>query len=403
MNIPLVSEYKVPFILQRLLETLLGGFELTCSPSLLLRLAIYLIPSGLGMVATLLLDYHLMDRYIGLLTVGIANFLFVLTIHLIAGIQRESVKANLVSADKPKTGLQQLIPRGGHHSSIAALAVSLLGASLVGLMVHTFKPAQLMATFERNTALATCVYALAWFSFTVAHHSLTMGPAPETAAYSMAFNKADSFNRPVHLLLLLSVLSVIPEHLCPHSLLLLFVCLLPILWLLGVMPPIQSSVHHCLEQINTLLLGGTASWNVFSLLATVLLSGGTVLLAHFLLALDAFLLVSALLAFLVSNKWLHNWSHVMALLPASKMLLTLAVIVALAYLPGTPNDSALTVILVGFLAVIQVAKHSQRIYLFNWIKNPLNVILSASLLRTLQSNRLCIISVRIGLHCGKSL
>lgn len=405
MNIPLVSEYKVPFIRHRVLQTFLGGFELlpaACSQQYLLRLAIFLCPATLGILSSMLMHRQLVDPYIAVLLVSILNFLFVLSLHLVAFVQRESAKVSPLSDEKPnpnRIALHQLIPVGVHHSILVVLLYSSMASALIGLMTHLFPPNLLS-----NQGLGYTLFVVCWFTFAVSHYSLTMGPAPETAAYSMTFNTVDSFNRPVHLLLCLGLLAVIPSEWGPyHMALLLLISLLPFLWLLGIMPPVQSLADQFLEQVNV-LLGGTSSTSTCTLLTAVLATSSSVVMAHFLLHGVNFLLACSLVAFLASNKWLTNWSQTWTILHLSKTLMLLSVIAAIFYLPEeltrVTGDTASTT-LIALVISISVAKHSQRIYLLNLFKNPVYLFQLNDYLRIAQVERVLIWVTRICIYLGK--
>src|SRR5699024_2402399 len=130
-----------------------------------------------------------------------------------------------------------------------------------------------------------------------------LGPPPETAAYSMTFNRVDAFNRPVHLLILAA--------LAPHCWLVctLLICSLPFLWLLGLVPPVVALAHYSLAQVNTILLGGTGSCSVRSLLLTVVASLASVGAFHLYLepASSPLVLGTTLVTFMLSQRWTGNW------------------------------------------------------------------------------------------------
>lgn len=230
MNIPLVSEYKVPFIFHRILQTFFGGFELSSSVStpttgdysysFLIRLFIYCFPSVVGIVFTMLIDNRLVDSYIGVLTASIIGFIFTFTIHLLSRIQPEMYKTSPlvfsaeastgVGTSKPQNLLQKLIPASKYNSKALVLGNCFMTSSLLGIMTHTFKLRQIRLSMHTGNFLTLCIFGLVWFTLAITHHSLTMGPPPETAAYSMTFNKMDCFNRPTHLLILAVLVALGP-------------------------------------------------------------------------------------------------------------------------------------------------------------------------------------------------
>lgn len=553
MNIPLVSAYKVPFILHRISSTFFGGFELLdgftsssspssppsspspsspslsclhlcCSVRLLARLTLYLAPAVVGVVACVAIDVHLVEqRLLTLLSLALLDFSAVLALHWVAdNFHREShhhLRINnrplnqsqqSPSSESPaqqqrgrsnSSSLQQLIqlsssssdessPNGGtpekdhQHRRFFALQrhlnlllLALIAGTLLSLMTALFAPSKLAHHFDGNLLLASATFVTGWFTFTVAHHSLTLGPPPEPAAYSMAFFRSssrssedlgdkgcgfrgldlDRLNRPAHLLLPLALLAGFfhgGSNQAAVQLLTTFIALLPLLWLLGVVPPLTSTAHLFLETANGLLMGGSGGGvSQKSLAASVLLPGGAVLLAHFFLTSSAhFLLICSLVGFLASHKWAAgNWEAVVGSVRSFlKMVVTLVAIVVVDQLvvgylqPGISSSAAhqessqseshhqqqqqqlsaaytsssssfssahfsssseleqtLTGALLLQLVLISLAKHSQRVYLFNWIKNPLDVFLSRRLLGRLHSNGPLITTVRVVLHCSK--
>lgn len=424
MNIPLVNEYKIPFILHRISQTFFGGLDLNpepCSLQSFLKLLIFIIPGVIGILLTILVDFQYVSDYVAMIIGGSCNFLFISMIHCVSTIQREQANVfnTVMGTLKPKTNSCEFTLSSSMSSSFMMIAHqqslvfillnSTIGSIMIGIMIYVIRPSLMSIDFSGNHLINLILFTMSWFTFIVAHHSLTIGPAPETAAYSMTFTKMDTFNRPVHLLICLSAIVAL-SSLHIRQLFLAIICLLPFLWLLGMIPPIQSSFHHLLEQINTWLLGGTASCSLISLSFTVIIGISFIIMNHlFQHKSEPFFITCSVVAFLISNKWYHNWRTMIGTpFQLVKTIILLIGTISIFFIPKsvlkTPSQ---LLIMIEFLlvSIIIIVKHCQRVYLFGLIKNPLSVCNSSSNIGCMKMkfkkiNYLLVIIIRFIIYLG---
>lgn len=400
MNIPLVSEYKLPFIRHRLGQTFFGGFELFpfggdadslphWLPYALAKVATFCLPSAVGIVFASLVDDQVMSPYIGVLASSGSGFLLTMSTYILCAIQIEPNKTTpLAVATPPPPPGQQLMAAGekttrrvtlfdqllpGHGASHYRVLHCLLLAILLGMCVHLYRFKTIHTVLSPNSLpLSTLIFVLVWFSHTVAQHSLVSGPLPETAAYSMTFNRLDCLNRPGHLLCVFLVQIIFPSSTHVYLVGTMIMASLPFLWLLGLVPPLSALVHYLLEMVNIHLLGGTPSTSMISLLFTVMFTLTSISLCQlYLTRADLYLMSLALLAYVVSNKWLGNIGHLRHYLSIFFRLVVVASIVALYHTPIQQYQHQLLSVVITLTSFIAVIRYSQHIYLFGILRNPL--------------------------------
>ena len=408
MNIPLVSEYKIPFILHRIIQTFFGGLQLTTDTTitpttnhLLIKLCVFLFPSSVGIVCSTLIEYRLVDSYIGVLIASVVGFLFTLIMQLICSSHYElyrigSLVLNDVNGKKPSF-VQKILPGIRYYSKTLMLLSCLLTSTLIGMTTYRFQLNNIRVFIHSSNVIAICIWLLVWFTMAIALHSLSLGPPPETATYSMAFNKINSMNRPVHLMIFAGIIEFFPSA---YQSCTLIICCLPFLWLLGVVPPITALLHYFLEQVNILVFGGTCSASLYSLILTIVTTSLILVITHFSLSHNYFLLTASLSAYLISNKWHSNMIQMARWPNAVKVVLCLSSIIAIFYLPFRFHNQLMSTI-VCLLCLVYTVRYTQQVYLVNKIKNPLSVLMSCKVLRNICTSRLTILVARICLHIGE--
>lgn len=395
MNIPLVSEYKIPFILQRIIQTFFGGLN-TETNGLPVKLAIFLLAPVVGITTSCLIDNHQIDSYIAVLVTALFGFFFTLLIQVLSMVQLYQVSA-LVLPDgsvKKSSVINRLLPVARFHSKTLIILTCVLSSSLMGIITHVFKIEHIQAHVHGNHLLALCVFLLVWFTTAIAHHSLTLGPPPETASYLMTFSKINSLNRPLHLLSLPVIVILFPSGFLPCTLL---ICCLPFLWLLGIVPPVSALLYYLLEQANMILFAGSCSSDFLALLISVTASSLVFVACHWTLHGWKFLLATSLATFLLSNKWISNWSQLKSIPFAMKTVVCVGGIVGISWIPDSWESLPLVFALVGLVGFTSVVHYSQQVYIGNQVKNPASALMD---IRTPIIN-LTVNTARIVLHIGK--
>lgn len=398
MNIPLVSEYKLPFIRHRLGQTFLGGFELFpfggdadslphWFPYALAKVATFCLPSAIGIVFASLVDDQVMSPYIGVIASSGSGFLLTMSVYILCAIQIKPNKTAPLTIISPGQQLMpasekiakmlnfydHLIPR--HRSIHYRILHCLLLAILLGMCVYLYRFKIIHSRLSPNSIpLSIIIFVLVWFSHTVAQHSLMSGPLPETAAYSMTFSRLDCLNRPGHILCVFLVQIIFFSNTRVYLAGTVIMNSLPFFWLLGLVPPLLALVHYLLEMINIHLLGGTPGTSIISLLFTVLFTLASTSLCQLYLTQAKFYLMSlALLGYVVSNKWQGNMSHLRQYL---SIFYKLVIIVSIIAFFNTPTNfqqyqHQVIMVVIALASSVTVIKYSQQIYIFGLFRNSL--------------------------------
>lgn len=457
MNISLISEYKISFILHRIFQTFFGGLELnnriitlgrkdsktmttdtndsnftmnnlipgassstssTSTSAWFIQLFIYIFPSFIGTIVSTLIDSALIDSYIGILSVSVIGFIFTMImniqpqklanktrplIHIDDGWPIDASTAVMFKQNQPKQNLKypnvKTIRQYQSQIIIIIIARSLISCSLLGMMVNSFRLKSIKFHVQPDNVMAIFIMLLVWFTFTTVHYSLIVGSPPETTAYSIKFRSIDSFNRSIYMLTLLLAITFASESI--YSTITLIICCLPLLWLLGILPPIPALVFYLLEQINIVLLAGTASCYIWSLFMTIIFSITAITLSHFYLNGRRFLLTNLFTGFLVSNKWLFNMNQLQYWPYLIKMITSINAMIAIYWIQNrflSIIRIQLFEILLTLLIIVYLVKYFKMIYVINVIKNPLNMIMSTRFISRIHSNRTFIMIIRILLH-----
>ena len=77
MNIPLVSEYKIHFITQRLIQTFFGGFDykfnnlgVSSHITTLIKIILYIYPFFIGLIFTIIVELNCLTEYLAAIISG---------------------------------------------------------------------------------------------------------------------------------------------------------------------------------------------------------------------------------------------------------------------------------------------------------------------------------------------
>ncbi|KAH9422770.1 Pecanex-like protein 4 [Dermatophagoides pteronyssinus] len=467
MNISLISEYKISFILQRIFQTFFGGLQLnnnnkqndsktttdtndvsstnhhggnlitnesltslslattttTKTASWIIQLFIYLFPSCIGMIISILIDLLLIDSYIGILCVSVFGFIFTMIMNIQPQKSANKTRPLIYDGQWPTTDNQTSIqmfkqnhPKPNDHNKylsnvktirqyqsqiiLIIIARSLISCSLLGMMTNSFGLKSIKFHNQSDDIIAIFIMIFVWFTFTTVHYSLIIGAPPETTAYSIKFRSIDSFNRSIYMLILLLTVTFIPNQ-SIYSTITLIICCLPFLWLLGILPPIPSLVFYILEQINIILLAGTATCYIWSSFITILFSFTAIILNHFYFTGRNYFLINLIIGFLSSNKWLftmnqlHRWPYLI------KIIISINSMIAICWISNdflSIIQQEIFEILFILLIIVHLVKYFKMIYLMNMIKNPLNMIMSTRFFHRIYSNYIFIMIIRIFLH-----
>ncbi|ESP02796.1 hypothetical protein LOTGIDRAFT_110843 [Lottia gigantea] len=312
-GVPLLNEYKQEFLWKRLPQTILGGPKLRLgydAPAYvyLNQILIWIMPWILGGTFTLTLELSysadVIQNYLLLYcsVYGACIVCFVLVMQIISSIQHAKQnddikfikKQNLLAEEDEiefdsccgSDTFQFIIPPKTFKLNI--LVHSVLSGFMCGLSLWYLLPWTLNSLYYYNYVATGIIHILGWLTVCIAQYPLTTGSPPELAMYrTMDVWEISPITRPFYVLLLVfPVLHLFfryyPEFLLATQILHgVFVCL-PVLWILGVLPPVDCLFLWLLEQIHVFLFGGSPMASDARLLCMVILSTGVYIAVYYI-------------------------------------------------------------------------------------------------------------------------
>nr|XP_027217268.1 pecanex-like protein 4 [Penaeus vannamei] len=280
MESPLVNSYKKPFIFRRLIETFFGGLRLFASQDV--PVYIYLMQILLFSGAPLLCTLFIALEHHGHVTLpqaifsnGAACLIYAAFTQGLAfclrnrrSKSREIEQMNLASDEEvllfdSPIGARTWAFLIREKRLIASIIVHSLVCGLVcGSAVYYVRPKTILE-YNVSWGLSLAYTIIGLITVGSGVWPLIGGPTPEPALYRpLPFDLA-LLSRPVHILVCVLIyhIHVVYPHIVWLSILdmichIIFICFL-ILWLLGVMPPIDAFLFWLLEQWIVVGLGGS--------------------------------------------------------------------------------------------------------------------------------------------------
>ncbi|KAG7168229.1 Pecanex-like protein 4-like [Homarus americanus] len=307
MESPLVNDYKKPFIIRRLFETFLGGLRLFASEDT--PAYVYILQIILFSVIPLVTVLFVLLEHNDMITLFIA-----VIINAVVNLASDEDVVEFDSPLGPKTWtflIREKKLKGGIF--IYSLLVGLVGAGVV----HYVRPA---STYHFNVPweASLCFTILGLLTVSVGVWPLIGGSPPEPATFHPLSWDLPGLSRPAHMLtcVLIHLISrMYPEM---HWLLLLdglchvLFALCSLLWLLGILPPIDAYILWILEQWLVVALGGSPMssslrlvgqvfWGTLTLFMSAALPHFVVLMVFaaargFVLSVDIAWMISSLLS-----------------------------------------------------------------------------------------------------------
>ncbi|KAK3867388.1 hypothetical protein Pcinc_027147 [Petrolisthes cinctipes] len=323
MESPLVNEYKKPFIRRRLLETFLGGLRLCASDDIppfvyILQILLFSVVP-LITVLFILLEHNQFISLSGAIFVGgIIDFIYCLLLQLIAYFFRsqksktgDTTQVNIASDEEvlefdsplgPKTWsflIREKKLKGG--ILIYSLVVGLVG----GCCIYYIRPATVHhLSLPWAATLGFIIPGI--LTVAVGMWPLIGGSPPEPATFHQLSWSLPSLSRPAHMLTCILVHFITSSNsyitwLHPiDGMFHLIFATAPVLWLLGILPPIDAYILWFLEQWHVLVLGGSAMSSTRRLVAQVILGTLTLFITAVLPSFPAMMVFAACRGFLLS-------------------------------------------------------------------------------------------------------
>ena len=393
---PLVSEYKIDFIGNRLLQTFFGGIVLTEDQKehsfcvqILLKLFIFIYPFIIGFIFNLIIQFDILDQLLSAITSGVISLVIIVFIHILAK-RHTLVQIFPTPMDrKPSIASKKLIcgvmPMASQKSKVTMALHSILSFCLLFLAVYQINLKVLLNNFKDEWFISIILYLMSWFSVIVSHCSLTMGPPPETATYSTIQSNdfISSVNRPIHVLLILFSLLLntiafnnqkLINTLC---LILLSVC--PFLWLFGVIPPVVALFEWAIERALVILFGGTPSHLILKSFLQLVISVTFLLIFWAVDRPVPFVFISSIFGFIMScdikTKFKFSEIRITSIIVFSLLLISIVLIditIVLNDLNLKSINKWLIIVILILMTSVILSKYSQSVYLFfGIIRNPI--------------------------------
>uniref|UniRef100_A0A673JC13 Pecanex-like protein n=1 Tax=Sinocyclocheilus rhinocerous TaxID=307959 RepID=A0A673JC13_9TELE len=287
-DVPLLNDYKQEFFWKRFPQTVLGGPRLKlgyCAPLYVYmhQLVLFLTPWLLGGIGALLYQLRVLDEAFagvisGVLMLGIGATLQGLArcmAHRTGVVQRLPAANNILADEEevefthcvaPET-VRFVVP-GKKFMGNVVLHTFLAGA-LCGLSTWYLLPDRLSGLYGHTGAGLGAVvplFALSWVTVCIGEYSLIVNTATETAT----FQPQDTYEitpltRPLYILAFIAVdlalrfsgSGVVELQVASQVLHVLFV-VLPVLWALGMLSPLDALLLWAMEQTLVHGLGGSA-------------------------------------------------------------------------------------------------------------------------------------------------
>uniref|UniRef100_A0A3Q3JH26 Pecanex-like protein n=1 Tax=Monopterus albus TaxID=43700 RepID=A0A3Q3JH26_MONAL len=323
-DVPLLNEYKQEFFWKRFPQTVLGGprFKLGyCAPPYVYvnQAVLFLTPWLFGGIGTLLCQLQLLQElhgavFSGMLMFGAAAGVQALALYAArrrGTVERLGAPNILVDEEEvefthcvsPET-VRFIVP--GKKFGLNVVLHTVLAGVLCGFGTWYVFLGRLTALYS-SIGVSLVVFVLSWVTLCIAEYSLIVNTATETAT----FQAQDTYEiapltRPLYILMFISVdladrfSGPFPElQLASQVLHVLFV-FLPLLWALGILPPLDALLLWGMEQALVFGLGGSPMSSNLGLLLMFGVSAGVAVCNYFIPSTLGVVLFSISTGFLLS-------------------------------------------------------------------------------------------------------
>ncbi|KAM3853961.1 pecanex-like protein 4 isoform 1-T3 [Vipera latastei] len=306
-DVPLLNDHKQEFLLKRFPQTILGGPQFKfgyCAPSYvyLNQILLFLIPWILGGIGTLMYQLNVLQDYC---TVALSGGLMLVAAIIVQGInlyarqntapiERMHVHNILTEEDEWEfsscIGLETIkfiIP--GKKYIINVFFHSLVAGVLCGLGTWYLLPSRIASLYGDNIGTTVVIFIFGWLTVCIGEYSLIVNTASETATYqALDTYEIVPLMRPFYIFVFIAVdlahrfvADALALKLINQVLHIIFLSL-PVLWTLGILPPLDALFLWGMEQVLELGLGGSPMSSNVRLLAMFIISLGTAIASYFI-------------------------------------------------------------------------------------------------------------------------
>ncbi|XP_046577291.1 pecanex-like protein 4 [Haliotis rubra] len=329
-GVPLLNDYKQEFFWKRFPQTVLGGpkFRLGYdAPAYvyLNQILLWIIPWLLGGIFTLVLELNYSDEVIQeqlllyCCVYGACMFIFVLVLQVISTVVKmQQTELDLKIRNKKNLFAEEdeidfesccgaetvefVTPPKSYKFNIFFHA--LVSGAMCGLTLWYLLPYTLNRLYGFNYGATAVLHIFGWLTLCMAQYSLTAAPPPEPAIFkTMDVYEIAPLMRPFYVLVCTS-LHVLYWYYdtfqVANQVLHILFAVLPLLWVTGILPPVDALFLWLMEQVHVFLLGGSPMASNARLIVLLVLSIGAYLAAYFIPFVFATVVISAIFGYILS-------------------------------------------------------------------------------------------------------
>lgn len=323
-DVPLLNEYKQEFFWKRFPQTVLGGprFKLGyCAPPYVYvnQAVLFLTPWLLGGISTLLCQLQLLQELhatvlSGLLMFGVAGAVQALALYAARrNATVERLGAHNMLADEEEVEFTHCVSpetvhfiAPGKRFGLNVVLHTVLAGVLCGFGTWYLFLGRLTALYS-SIGASLVIFVLSWVTLCIAEYSLIVNTATETAT----FHAQDTYEitpltRPLYIFIFIAVdlaerfSGTVPELYLASQILHVLFLFLPLLWALGVLPPLDALLLWAMEQVLVCGLGGSPMSSNLRLLLMFTVSSGVAVCNYFMPSTIAVVLFSMSMGFVLS-------------------------------------------------------------------------------------------------------
>ncbi|NWV36113.1 PCX4 protein, partial [Grantiella picta] len=426
-DVPLLNDYKQEFFLKRFPQTVLGGprFKLGyCAPPYIYvnQIILFLTPWVWGGVGTLLYQLGVMKDYCTAALSGGLMFVTALALQMTnlyakqktVTVERMQIQNTLTDEDEFEFSscvgsetVKFIIP--GKKYIINTVFHSLLAGVLCGLGTWYLLPNRITLLYS-SIGGTVVIFVFGWVTICIGEYSLIINTATETATFqALDTYEITALMRPFYIFVFIAVdlahrfavNAPILEQ--TNQILHILFLFLPLLWAMGMLPPLDALFLWGMEQLLEFGLGGSPMSSNTKLLVMFLISAGTAIASYFIpsplgvilfmtgfgfiLSLNlseiGFAFKHTMISHLASSKSKNvhrgfriqfGWREFIFYVTVLTFALTEASLLhqfagSSSFSQATPQAIA-SYILILLLVIMWILREIQRVYLFGVFRNP---------------------------------
>ncbi|KAI3367719.1 hypothetical protein L3Q82_026557 [Scortum barcoo] len=323
-DVPLLNEYKQEFFWKRFPQTVLGGprFKLGyCAPPYVYvnQAVLFLTPWLFGGIGTLLCQLQLLQELHATVLSGMLMFGAAAGVQALAfyaarrngSVERLGAPNILVDEEEvefthcvsPET-VRFIAP--GKRFGLNVVLHTVLAGVLCGFGTWYVFLGRLSALYG-SIGVSLVVFVLSWVTLCIAEYSLIVNTATETATFQAQDTyEITPLTRPLYIFIFIAVdladrfSGPVPELQLASQVLHVLFLFLPLLWALGILPPLDALLLWSMEQALVFGLGGSPMSSNLRLLLMFGVSAGVAVCNYFIPSTLGVVLFSISMGFLLS-------------------------------------------------------------------------------------------------------